>query len=159
MSNSSGVSSAPKPPSKSDPTATTSQTVVDAINAEAEEVQAKIAVEEGRLEEIGKTSQEEVNKLNGMLEQLMAQRDEAAKAVPDKTLSIFDRIAESYDGEGMAPVEIHGRKPPHTYVCGGCFMTLNAEHANALRVRDEVRTCDNCGRILYFADQTDGPAM
>ena len=132
---------------------------VDAINAEAAEVQAKIAEEERRLEEIGKTSQEEVDKLEGMLEQLTAQRIEAARAVPQKTLSIFDRIAESYDGEGMAPVEIHGRKPPHTYVCGGCFMTLNAEHANALMVRDEVRTCDNCGRILYFADQADGSAL
>jgi predicted nucleic acid-binding Zn-ribbon protein len=29
-------------------------------------------------------------------------------------------------------------------------MTLNAEHANALRVRDEIRKCDNCGRILYL---------
>ena len=50
----------------------------------------------------------------------------------------------------MAPIEIEGTKPPHSYVCGGCFMSLNAEHANALRSRDEVRTCDSCGRILYL---------
>jgi predicted nucleic acid-binding Zn-ribbon protein len=29
-------------------------------------------------------------------------------------------------------------------------MSLNAEHANALATRDEIRTCDNCGRILYL---------
>jgi predicted nucleic acid-binding Zn-ribbon protein len=29
-------------------------------------------------------------------------------------------------------------------------MNLNAEHANALRVHDELRTCDSCGRILYI---------
>jgi predicted nucleic acid-binding Zn-ribbon protein len=29
-------------------------------------------------------------------------------------------------------------------------MSLSAEHANALRVRDEIRTCNNCGRILYM---------
>ena len=132
---------------------------VDAINAQADEIQVRIAGEEGRLEEIRKTSQEEIDKLNGMLENLTAQRVEAARAVPEKTLAVFDRIAESYEGEGMAPVEIQGRKPPHTYVCGGCFMALNAEHANALKVRDEIRTCDNCGRILYFAERADGSAM
>ena len=32
-------------------------------------------------------------------------------------------------------------------------MSLNAEHANALSSRDEIRNCDNCGRILYLVEQ------
>jgi predicted nucleic acid-binding Zn-ribbon protein len=50
----------------------------------------------------------------------------------------------------MAPIEIHGSKPPYKYVCGGCFMSLSPEHANSLRTRDQIRTCGNCGRILYL---------
>ena len=34
-------------------------------------------------------------------------------------------------------------------------MSLNAEHANALRVRDEIRTCDNCKRILYLEPEAE----
>ncbi len=34
-------------------------------------------------------------------------------------------------------------------------MSLNAEHANALRTRDEIRTCDICGRILYLANDAE----
>jgi len=41
-------------------------------------------------------------------------------------------------------------------VCGGCYMSLNAEHANVLRTRDEIRTCDNCKRILYMEAQPQG---
>jgi predicted nucleic acid-binding Zn-ribbon protein len=76
--------------------------------------------------------------------------------VPQEALAVFERIAESYDGEGMAVVEVQGKKPPHEYICGGCYMSLSAEHANALKVRDEIRTCDNCGRILYMEMQVQG---
>ena len=125
----------------------------DGIRAEAGEVDAKIATEEQRLQDVENASQKEVAKLKKMLADLSAQRAEAATAVASDKLAIFDRIAASYDGEGMAEVEVHGNKPPYTYICGGCFMTLTAEHANALRVKDEIRTCDNCGRILYLPSQ------
>ena len=125
----------------------------DGIRAEAGEVQTKIATEEQRLQDVENASQKEVAKLKKMLADLSAQRAEAATAVASDKLAIFDRIAASYDGEGMAEVEVHGNKPPYTYICGGCFMTLTAEHANALRVKDEIRTCDNCGRILYLPSQ------
>ncbi|MDY6913711.1 MAG: C4-type zinc ribbon domain-containing protein [Planctomycetota bacterium] len=128
----------------------------DSVHAEADEVRARIETEEKRLEEIHRISAEEIEKLEAMVNELSASRAEAAADVPPKALVVFDRIAENYDGEAMAAIEIHGRKPPHEYVCGGCFMSLNPEHANALRTRDEVRTCDNCGRILYLEPQAEG---
>ena len=127
----------------------------DAIKAEADEVHAKVNTEEQRLQDVERASQGEVAKLTAMLTELSAQRAEAAKSVASDKLAIFDRIAENYDGEAMAEVEIHGSKAPYHYVCGGCYMALTAEHANALRVRDEIRTCDNCGRILYLAAQDE----
>lgn len=128
---------------------------VDSIKVESDKVRQQINAERQRLDEIQRTSAEEVAKLTGMMEQLSARRAEAAKHVEPETLSVFERVAENYDGEAMAPVETHGKKPPHTYICGGCYMALNAEHANALRVRDEIRRCDNCGRILYLQPQTE----
>ena len=124
---------------------------VDVIAGEAKKIEADIEVEEQRLAEIQAISQAEIDRLNAMIEQLTAKRDTAAEGVSPETLATFNRTAGRYDGEGMAEIEIQGRKAPYSYVCGGCYMTLNAEHANALRVRDEIRTCDNCGRILYIA--------
>lgn len=124
---------------------------VDVIAGEAKKIEADIEVEQQRLTEIQAISQAEIDRLNAMIEQMTAKRDIAAEAVSPQTLAAFNRTASRYDGEAMAEIEVQGRKPPYSYVCGGCYMTLNAEHANALRVRDEIRTCDNCGRILYIS--------
>lgn len=129
---------------------------VDAVKAEAEKVKALAAVEGGRLAEIDKSNSQEIARLAAMKDDLSRQRAEAAAAVPPEALAVFERISISYDGEGMAMIEVHGKRPPHDYVCGGCYMSIAAEHANALKVRDEIRTCNNCGRILYLEPQVQG---
>ena len=134
-------------------------TDVDAIKAQAAKAQEGIAAEVKRLEDLKAASEAEIAKLNTMFADLTAKRAEAAKSVPRDILSIFDRIAESNDGDAMATVEVQGRRPPFEYTCGGCYMSLNAEHANALRTRDEIRTCDNCGRILFIEVKAEGQTV
>lgn len=126
---------------------------VEETQQQLDQFQQQIAHEQQRLEHITAETAEEVKRLEGMLEELHGKRDQAAANVPEEQRRIFDRVAENYDGEAMAVVEKHGNKPPHDYVCGGCFMSINAEHVNALQVRDEVRRCDSCGRILYIETQ------
>lgn len=128
---------------------------VDFIKADSDKLTEQVRDEESRMEETRRVSEEEVGKLNTMVEDLTTRRRQAAEAVPSEALGVFDRIAEKYDGDGMAVIQVHGKRPPHDYVCGGCYMALNAEHVNALRVRDEIRTCDNCGRILYLEPQAE----
>ena len=123
---------------------------VDAIRAEADELQKQIDVEQERLGQVKSSASGEIEKLTTMMEDLSARRAASAEGVPHAELALFERIADKLGGDAMAPIEIEGDKPPHGYVCGGCFMSLNAEHANALRTKDEVRTCDSCGRILYL---------
>jgi len=123
---------------------------VDAIRAEANGIRQEIDKETRRLQEIEQTNAAEIEKLNGMMASLVANRGEATKNLDGEGLRVFNRMAEKYDGEAMAAIQIEGKRAPFDYICGGCYMSLNAEHANALRVRDEVRTCDNCGRILYL---------
>ena len=126
---------------------------VDQVRVQAEEVEGQIAQAEKRLEQIRQTSAEETVRLQAMLDDLQARRKSAAEAVPAKPLSVFNRIATIRDGDVMAKIEAIGKKPPYQYICGGCNMSINAEHANALRTRDEVRFCDCCGRILYLQEQ------
>ncbi len=136
--------------SKTEEAALKAMQEVESLNEELQQIRQRIENENKRLEEIRQASQAEVDRLNEMIEELSAKRAEAAQAVPPDELAKFERIAENYDGEAMAQIEVHGKKPPHTYVCGGCYMSLTAEHVNALQTRDEIRTCDNCGRILYL---------
>lgn len=123
---------------------------VDTIRLEADKIKEQIDAETKRLDEIKETNSAEIEKLDGMMAELTARRDEAAQGLSPEGLNVFDRVAERYDGEAMAAIQIEGKKPPYDYICGGCYMSLSAEHANALRVRDEIRICNNCGRILYM---------
>ena len=125
---------------------------VDQVQARAREVQEKIAQAQQYCQEVQSTNQDEVARLEEMVRQLTARRDEAARDVPPDALAVFNRVAATREGEAMAKVEIVGRRSPHEYVCSGCNMSIRAEHANALRTRDQIRFCDNCGRILYLED-------
>ncbi len=127
---------------------------VDQVRTETEEVEDQIAQAEKSLEQIRQTSAEETTRLQAMLDDLQTRRKSAAEAVPSKPLGVFDRIAAIRDGDVMAKIEVVGRKPPYQYICGGCNMSITAEHANALRTRDEIRFCDCCGRILYMEKET-----
>lgn len=124
----------------------------EGVVEEEKKIQDRVAQEQARLEEMKKFTSDELTRLDAMIETLVAQRGEATKGVPPLALAAFERIAGNYDGEGMANIEIRGSKPPYDYVCGGCYMSLNAEHVNALGSRDEIRTCDNCQRILYLKE-------
>ena len=87
------------------------------------------------------------------LSTLEQQRTRASDAVDARTLDLFNRISERYDGEVMAKViQIHPRR--QEYLCDGCNMSLTAECANQLMTHDDVITCDNCGRILYIVKNT-----
>ncbi len=83
------------------------------------------------------------------LTDLEGQRAAQAQGLDATTLELFDRISERYEGEVMAEVvQPHPRR--QEYMCDGCNMSLAAERANALLTKDDVITCDNCGRILYI---------
>ena len=120
------------------------------VKALAEQLEAQIAEENRILEEMIKNNGGEIERLSSMLTDLQAQREEASVGVAPGVKATFDRMVERYQGEAMAVIDASGKKPPYTYTCGGCYMSLNPEHVNALRVVDEIRTCDNCGRILYL---------
>ena len=125
---------------------------VDAAKTEAEKIKAQIEQAEKRRDEIARTSAEEIARLEALQAELAKKRKEATAEVPPKELRVFEKIAATRDGDAMAEVEMFGRKPPYEYVCGGCHMGLRAEHANALRTRDEIRTCESCGRILFLKE-------
>jgi predicted nucleic acid-binding Zn-ribbon protein len=123
---------------------------VDEIKAQLDETVGVIETENARLAQVEAANADEIGRLEAMIAEVQAQRDAAAGQLSERVLSIFDRLVASYDGEAMAMIEQEGAKEPFTYVCGGCFMSLNAEHVNALHKFDDIRTCDNCGRILYL---------
>lgn len=112
-------------------------------------LQEQMRAEEVRRDELADQSGQAQQSYSVKLEQLLAQRKKAAGGVPADALQTFERLSDRFDGEVLVKCErTHPRKDE--FICSGCYMSLTTEVANALLTRDELRTCRNCGRILYF---------
>ena len=79
-------------------------------------------------------------KLEG-IDELQAARSNLAKRIRPQLLNRYERLAKSY---GRAVVPVTGN------LCLGCFVTLPTAYPS-LKTKNTLLTCENCGRILYFA--------
>lgn len=79
-------------------------------------------------------------KLEG-IEELQKARTALSKRIPPQLLNRYQRLSKSY-GRAVVPVT--------TNLCLGCFVTLPTSYPS-LKTKNTLLTCENCGRILYFA--------
>ena len=122
---------------------------VETDEAECENIRKQIEEHKQQLEQTRKTSEAAAVDQEAEIRKIQAEWNEAAKAIPAEPLKVFKRVAETYDGEAVAQVDLQeGRHG--TYSCGGCFMGITAESVNLLMTRDEIIRCPNCTRILVL---------
>jgi len=116
------------------------------------EIEGEIDKISQRLIEIRQEVERRQQETQKNLDELEIQHQEASGKVPPKSLHLFGRLAERYDGGALAEVaHTNGRRSEQT--CGGCFMSVPLEVVNALMIRDDVMICPNCGRILVMDSQ------
>jgi predicted nucleic acid-binding Zn-ribbon protein len=73
---------------------------------------------------------------------LQSNRDELASAVDEAARARYDRLVKGKGDNVIVGVQ-HG-------VCGGCHMKLPAQTLVACQSHQELVTCINCGRILFY---------
>jgi uncharacterized protein len=81
------------------------------------------------------------------LADLESNRGELLGAVDETARSRYERLLKSKGGNVVVGVQ-HG-------VCGGCHMKLPAAVLVACQAQQELVTCINCGRILYYTRDMD----
>jgi predicted nucleic acid-binding Zn-ribbon protein len=87
-------------------------------------------------EEQTRTQQEHLNAVRGERERLLS-------TLPKNMSALYNRIsARIRDGIAMAEAR-NGS-------CTACFMALRPQVMSEVRRGDEIITCDNCNRILYY---------
>lgn len=127
---------------------------VEADETACEEIKSQIETQRGKVDEVRKESEAKAAEIEKDIEEVQAEWDVAAKDIPAESLQIFNRVAETYDGEAMAEVE-QVDENAQSYSCGGCFMGIPAEIVNVLSGKDEIIRCSNCTRILYLKKEED----
>ncbi len=102
-------------------------------------ITADIAAEYAQLARLAEREKLAQDELSGAV----AEVEKARVAVPEALLPRYDRLAKT---AGLpAVVALHDSK------CGGCHLKVSNGVETEARKGTEIVTCDNCGRILYFA--------
>ena len=81
------------------------------------------------------------------LAELESNREQLLHAVEESARSRYERLLKQKGSNVVVGVQ-HG-------VCGGCHMRLPAQVIVACRAEQEIVTCINCGRILYYTRDMD----
>jgi len=127
---------------------------IEADEADAANIRGQIDEQKQKLEKMRKEAETLAVKYEAEIKEIQAEWDVKAEVVPSDLLAIFNRVAETYDGEALAVVNKQGDKV-ETYSCGGCFMGITTESVNLLMTRDEIIRCPNCTRILVLGSSTE----
>jgi predicted nucleic acid-binding Zn-ribbon protein len=79
--------------------------------------------------------------------ELTKNREELAAAVDENARARYERLVRN-KGENVVVGVQHG-------VCGGCHMRLPAQIVVTCQAQQELVSCTNCGRILYYSHDMD----
>jgi hypothetical protein len=79
--------------------------------------------------------------------ELQSNREQLLQAVDEVARSRYERLLKSKGGNVVVGVQ-HG-------VCGGCHMRLPTQLIVSCQAQQELVTCINCGRILYYTRDMD----
>src|SRR5947208_6174779 len=120
-----------------------------AETAQKEVVRAAQAANDAR-----KLADSQVSQLNAReqslqkeLAELGANREELAASVDETARGRYERLVKN-KGENVVVGVQHG-------VCGGCHMRVPPQILVTCQAQQELVTCSNCGRILYYSGDMD----
>jgi len=115
-----------------------------ALNERADEI---ASLNSDRAERL-KSFDEETSSQSARLATAKAERDQVVVALPKALSSLYSRISAKIR-DGVAVAEARNRS------CTACFMSLRPQVMSEIRRGEDVITCDNCGRILYYVPPAD----
>ena len=122
-----------------------------ALSERADEIATLNSDRETRL----KAFDEETQRQSQQLITARAERDQVFANLPKPMSAMYSRISARIR-DGVAVAEARNRS------CTACFMALRPQVMAEIRRGEEIITCDNCGRILFYAPsesvQTDAVA-
>ena len=118
----------------------------DAAEKELNERAPEVEKLRGEMEASFKAFDEQVQQQQKQLEEARVDRERLMNELPKATSAMYKRIAARIrDGVAMAEAR--------NGACTACYMALRPQIMADVRRGEEVITCDNCNRILYYAGE------
>jgi hypothetical protein len=98
-----------------------------------------------RHEEDKKIIEDDLNAVDSDTLIWIEKRDGLQKTIPADLLVTYERVKKRNNGVGVIAV--------WKAVCSGCHMNIPQQLYNELQRSNELLSCPNCNRIMYFHDQ------
>ena len=127
-------------------------TGVEEIEAEVTELDTKITerikVLDGAETELASRRDE----IKESLAELEVEREQKTSGIPSNVQSLFDELADDFEGESMASIELIDKRR-REYACDTCNVHLPFDVVSRVTGRpDEIVQCQGCLRILYASE-------
>ncbi len=88
--------------------------------------------------------QEKMDSVGSKVQMKDDERQNIIVRVPRRMMSIYERIRKNRGGSVVIMVKKRA--------CGACFKALPPHRIQELKRGDQMITCDNCGRLLFWQD-------
>lgn len=117
--------------------------IVEQSESALAEREPEVAKLRGEMEERLKAFEEQTSTQAELLAASRAEREQLAASLPKPMAMLYNRISARIR-DGIAVAEARNGS------CTACFMSLRPQVMAEVRRGDEIITCDNCSRILYY---------
>ena len=117
------------------------------LNERADEIASLNSDREARMKAFDEETRLQAEKVSAS----RSERERLLNELPRSMASLYARISTRIR-DGVAVAEARNG------ACMACFMALRPQAMAQVRRGDEVVTCDNCNRILYYAPSDSAPA-
>jgi len=117
---------------------------LEQAKAVLKDVQAKLAITQGTVNEQLKALAEKANGVKTRLTEVEAERSTLAEPIDPPALELYNRIFIKKGDSAVVPLNSGN--------CTGCHMKVIASTVVQARAGELLTQCESCGRILYCVD-------
>ncbi|MGM0368815.1 MAG: zinc ribbon domain-containing protein [Bacillota bacterium] len=111
---------------------------------EIEKLLEKKKEEEEKLQNLQADYKSKTEEIKDELDKIPATKEEIKEKLSADMIEKYNKLYEVNNGQAVAKLKDN--------YCLGCRMTLPLNVITKLKNSEQIITCDNCGRILYFED-------
>lgn len=117
---------------------------LDKLSVSVKKDEETLKQSKSKYEQERKTIENDLNSIDADISEWEKKRNELRKNVAEDLLARYEKIKKRNQGIGVISV--------WKSVCNGCHMNIPPQLYNELQKSNQLLSCPNCDRIIYFQD-------
>ncbi len=121
--------------------------IADDIEDEIKTASQKHSEAEEKFSKEKEALQQEKKKFEAKRDKLNKEKEKLVPTIPSDQVNLYMKIYKKNSGIALSLV--------NEEFCSLCHMRIRPQVINELKGKEKIILCENCGRILYFAANSD----